>query len=164
MVYAKIFQCCQVNPLTAKLCNLNFHPLEVVSRWRDQQLHVSENYLDLQNGGQLFSNISDWCHILSLSSLNGGTWCANKKWEPEDMRHRRLKGWHNKWALPNATISTPSVGTLVISIYLLELPSVKKRTISATVGLWVESLLAAADQSPFFSCAWVRYMPPVVFV
>ena len=33
-----------VNPLTAKLFNLNFHPLEVVSRWRDPQLQVSENY------------------------------------------------------------------------------------------------------------------------
>ena len=31
------------NPLTAKLFNCNFHPLEVVSRWRDPQLQVSEN-------------------------------------------------------------------------------------------------------------------------
>ena len=36
-----------VSPLTAKLFNLNFHPLEVVSRWRDPQLQVSENYSDL---------------------------------------------------------------------------------------------------------------------
>ena len=36
-----------INPLTAKLLNLNFHPLEVVSRWRDPQLQVSENYSDL---------------------------------------------------------------------------------------------------------------------
>ena len=35
------------NPLTAKLFNLNFHPLEIVSRWRDPQLQVSENYSDL---------------------------------------------------------------------------------------------------------------------
>ena len=35
------------NPLTAKLFNLNFHPLEVVSRRRDPQLQVSENYSDL---------------------------------------------------------------------------------------------------------------------
>ena len=35
------------NPLTAKLFNLNFQPLEVVSRWRDPQLQVSENYSDL---------------------------------------------------------------------------------------------------------------------
>ena len=33
-----------LNPLTAKLFNLNFHPLEVVSRWRDPQLQVRENY------------------------------------------------------------------------------------------------------------------------
>ena len=33
--------------LTAKLSNLNFHPLEVVSRWRDPQLQVSEYYSDL---------------------------------------------------------------------------------------------------------------------
>ena len=36
-----------INPLTAKLFNLNFHPFEVVSRWRDPQLQVSENYSDL---------------------------------------------------------------------------------------------------------------------
>ena len=38
---------CRYNPLTAKLFNLNFHLLEVVCRWRDPQLHVSENYSDL---------------------------------------------------------------------------------------------------------------------
>ena len=32
------------NPLTAKLLNWNFHSLEIVSRWRDSQLQVSENY------------------------------------------------------------------------------------------------------------------------
>ena len=36
-----------LNPLTAKLINMNFHPHEVVSRWRDPQLQVSENYSDL---------------------------------------------------------------------------------------------------------------------
>ena len=39
------------NPLTAKLFNLNFHPLEVVSRCRDPQLQVSENYSDLTKWG-----------------------------------------------------------------------------------------------------------------
>ena len=33
-----------VNPLLAKLSYLNFHPLEVVSRYRDPQLQVGENY------------------------------------------------------------------------------------------------------------------------
>ena len=37
----------RVKPLTAKLFNWNFHPLEVVSRWRDPQLQVNENYSDL---------------------------------------------------------------------------------------------------------------------
>ena len=36
------------NPLTAKLFNWNFLPLEVVSRWRDPQLQVNENYSDLR--------------------------------------------------------------------------------------------------------------------
>ena len=36
-----------LNPLAAKLFNLNFHPLEIVSRWRDPQLQVSENYSGL---------------------------------------------------------------------------------------------------------------------
>ena len=34
------------NPLAATLFNWNFHPLEFVSRWRDPQLQVSENYSD----------------------------------------------------------------------------------------------------------------------
>ena len=34
-------------PLTVKLFNCNFHSLGVVSRLRDPQLHVSENYVDL---------------------------------------------------------------------------------------------------------------------
>ena len=38
------------SPLTAKLFNCNFRPLEVVSRRRDPQLQVSENYSDLTNG------------------------------------------------------------------------------------------------------------------
>ena len=41
MVYKQPFF--YINPLTAKLFNLNFHSLEVVSRWRDPQLQVSEN-------------------------------------------------------------------------------------------------------------------------
>ena len=36
-----------VNPLTSKLFNSNFHPLEVVCPWRDPQLQVSENYSHL---------------------------------------------------------------------------------------------------------------------
>ena len=34
----------EFNPLTDKLFNWNFYPLQVVSRWRDPQLQVSENY------------------------------------------------------------------------------------------------------------------------
>ena len=53
-----------LNPLTAKLFNLIFHPLEVVGRVSEPQLQVgeksvSENYSDLTNGGQQFSNIAD---------------------------------------------------------------------------------------------------------
>ena len=33
-----------INPPPAKLNNLKFHPLEVVSRYRDPQLQVAENY------------------------------------------------------------------------------------------------------------------------
>ena len=32
--------CRRFNPLPDKLSNLNFHPLEVVSRWRDPQLQM----------------------------------------------------------------------------------------------------------------------------
>ena len=35
----------------AMLFNFNFHPLEAVSRYRDPQLQVGENYLHLSNWG-----------------------------------------------------------------------------------------------------------------
>ena len=35
------------NPCPAKLIYLNFHPLEVVSRYRDPQLQVAKNYVYL---------------------------------------------------------------------------------------------------------------------
>ena len=72
------------NTLIAKLLNLNFHPLEVVSRWRDPQRQVSENYSDLTKWRSTL--------IKSLTYLKSGTKCANKKWKPEYMRLRRLKG------------------------------------------------------------------------
>ena len=45
MILNGIFQ--RFNILTAKLFNLNFHTFEIVSRWRDPQLQVSENFTDL---------------------------------------------------------------------------------------------------------------------
>ena len=38
-----------LNPLAAKSFNCNFHQLKVVSRWRDPQPQVGENYSDLTN-------------------------------------------------------------------------------------------------------------------
>ena len=69
-----------VNPLTAKLFNFNFHPLEVVSRWRDPQLQVDENYSDLTRWNStlfksrwlmsnfVFNMFKTW--YLTISSLN----------------------------------------------------------------------------------------------
>ena len=39
-----IVQSLNLTPYPAKLISLNFHPLEVVSRYRDPQLQVGENY------------------------------------------------------------------------------------------------------------------------
>ena len=65
MTYTKVFQ--RFNPLTAKLFNLNFHQLEVVSRSRDPQLQVSENYSDLTKWG---STIFKSCLLMSHFILN----------------------------------------------------------------------------------------------
>ena len=57
------------NPLTAKLCNLNF------SLCRADAIHNVKWVKIIQiwkNGGQLFSNIAHWCHILSLTCLKSG--------------------------------------------------------------------------------------------
>ena len=55
------------NPFTAKLFNLNFHPLEVVSRWRDPQPQVSENYSALTKWR---STVFKYCWSMSHFTFN----------------------------------------------------------------------------------------------
>ena len=55
------------NPLTAKLFNPNFYPLEVVSRWRDPQLQVSENYSDLTKWRSI---VLKYCWFMSYFIFN----------------------------------------------------------------------------------------------
>ena len=64
-----------INPLTAKLFNLNFRSLEVVSRWRDPQLQVSENYSDLTKWRltNYFQILPIDVFFLSVTCLKGGT-------------------------------------------------------------------------------------------
>ena len=56
------------NTKIAMLFNFNSHPLEAVSRYRDPQLQVGENYLHLSNWG---TNIWKW-------------WCSNTYFIPND--------------------------------------------------------------------------------
>ena len=56
-----------INLLTAKLSNWNFHPLEVVSRSRDPQLQLSENYSELRKWR---STIFNSCYLLSRFIFN----------------------------------------------------------------------------------------------
>ena len=44
LITQQIKQNVHLNPEPAELIYLNFHPLEVVSRYRDQQIQVGENY------------------------------------------------------------------------------------------------------------------------
>ena len=58
------------NPLTAKLFNLNFHHLKLCLADAIHNFKWVKIIQIRQNGGQLFfSNIADWCHILSLSHV-----------------------------------------------------------------------------------------------
>ena len=55
------------NPYSAKLHNLNFHPLKVVSRYRDPQLQVGENLSYLFN---LRQNICNYCCLNTYFTPN----------------------------------------------------------------------------------------------
>ena len=57
----------RIDPLTATLFNWNFHSLEVVPRWRDSQLQVSENYSDLTKWR---STMFKYCWLRSRFTLN----------------------------------------------------------------------------------------------
>ena len=72
LFYLNITNMCKVSskwyfPLAAKLFNSNFHSLEVVSRWRDPQLQVSENYSDLT---KLRSSVFKYCWMMSHFIFN----------------------------------------------------------------------------------------------
>ena len=62
-----------INPLTATLFNLNFHPLELCLADAIHNFKWLKIIQIWQNEGQLFSDIADWCHILSLTYLKCGT-------------------------------------------------------------------------------------------
>ena len=64
-----------LSPLTPKLNHYNFHALEVVSRYRDPQLQVRENY------SHMISLWPDMCTYWSLNAHfvpNNSDWSANK--------------------------------------------------------------------------------------
>ena len=83
----------EFNPLTAKLSIWFFTHLKLCLADAIHNFKWVKIIQIWHNGCQLISNIADWCHILSLTCLKGGTYFANKKWKPEYMRHRRLKGY-----------------------------------------------------------------------
>ena len=60
-----------VNPCSVTKNNLNFHPLEVVSRYRDPQLQVGENYSCLFN---LIANISKSLGLSAHFIHNSSDW------------------------------------------------------------------------------------------
>ena len=67
----KLGNCVQwfiINPYPAKLIYFNFHPLEVVSRYRDPQLKVGENYWYLNNLG--INVCKSWCLYAHLIPNN----------------------------------------------------------------------------------------------
>ena len=61
-ILAKSAKLILINPYPAKLGHFNFHPLEVVSRYRDPQLQVGENY------SYLFSLIPNICNFLCFNA------------------------------------------------------------------------------------------------
>ena len=64
------------NPCPAKLMYFNFHPLEVVSRYRDPQLQVAENYLYIcLLWAHIFANRDVQTHISSPITV---IWSTNK--------------------------------------------------------------------------------------
>ena len=60
-----------VQPFNRQIIESEFSPTwSCVSLTR---FTTSSDKMIWQNGGQLFSNIPEWCHILSLACLKGGT-------------------------------------------------------------------------------------------
>ena len=66
-----------INPLTAKLLNLNFHLLKLCLADANNNFKWVKIIQIWQNRGQLFSNRADWWHIMALTCLKGGTKCSN---------------------------------------------------------------------------------------
>ena len=80
------------NPLTAKLFNLNFHPLEVVSRWRDTQLQVSVNYSDSTKWRPtLFKSCCSMSHFI-FNMFKRWYLCTNKKMKTRIYAAPAVKG------------------------------------------------------------------------
>ena len=68
-----MLSCLQENvngdPQSTTLENYNFHPLEVVSRFRNSQLQVGENNLYLLNLRRIFANLDLNTHYVSKKTV-----------------------------------------------------------------------------------------------
>ena len=106
-----------LNPLTAKLFNLNCHPLEVVSRWRDPQLQVGANYSDLTKRRSILFKTCWLMSHLSLTYLKCGTLCANKKWKTRIYATPALKGLKKCDFIP-PVILMPNYGLAWLALLL----------------------------------------------
>ena len=83
----------RVNPYPANLIYLNFQPLEVVSRYRNPQLQVDENYSYLF---KLSTNIcKSWCSDTYFISKNSDKtdWLI-KQIENDNSRDQQDKGYY----------------------------------------------------------------------
>ena len=96
------------------MCGWNSHPLEVVSRWRDSQLQVSENlsyqmkraYTDssrLSGSRVVHFEAVDWCICFTRKIQHGGDWERSRPQGPKNVSNFLMTVRPFSWACGNKT-------------------------------------------------------------
>ena len=106
-----------IDSLIAKLFDWNFPPLKVVSRWRDPQLQVNENYSDLTKWK---STIFKYCWLVSCFIFN-----MFKRWYLMSYWKMKILIWSiesmNRLILYNPVIIEPNFNKSVPIIFFITL-------------------------------------------
>ena len=149
-----------VNSVTAILFTWNFHPHEVVSRWRDPQLQVNENYSDFTRWRSTM--LRSWSHVLSFTCLKADNVLIKNQqkkqwrltWLSSFALHRITTYQHNRADLQRYYGQYQSVMRELIPDRLVQIPVVRPRAWSPSMNMLTNHIRSAQS--------WTGDLPQLV--
>ena len=106
---------------TAYSVLVTFHSLEVVSRYYDTQLQVTENLCDLWNSSLNIYQFQDWKHILWWTASYQGYTGANKKQNVYCSGHQRFNPFKLEFTIVIIIHCKPRIAVAILDLQWMKM-------------------------------------------